>query len=156
MNRWKCPVCDEENGERPVCTRCGFDETKNCVQYRVPGRLPESVLKGEAAYNLGDCFWIGQGVPEDKEMAVSWYKRAANQGYAEAECTLGDCYFYGDGVPQDFKKAVIWYEKAANQGHVQAAHALGECYFYGYGVPEDKEKAAVWYKKSANQGNVSG
>ena len=33
---------------------------------------------------LGDCYYKGQGVPQDYAQAVSWYRKAAEQGYPMA------------------------------------------------------------------------
>ena len=38
--------------------------------------------------------------PEDYAQAVSWYRKAAQQGYAEAQYTLGWMYANGRGVPR--------------------------------------------------------
>lgn len=54
------------------------------------------------------------------EDAIYWYQKAADQGYAEAQCRLGSCYDQGKGVTQDKIKAKSWYKKAADQGHIQA------------------------------------
>jgi TPR repeat protein len=45
---------------------------------------------------------------------VYWYKKAANQGYAEAQFNLGIAYTIGKGVLKDYKQAVYWYQKAAD------------------------------------------
>ena len=36
----------------------------------------------EAQYNLGVMYDNGQGVVKDKDEAVNWYRRAAEQGHA--------------------------------------------------------------------------
>ena len=50
----------------------------------------------------------GQGVPQDDEQAASWFRKAAEQGVAEAQYNLGKMYDEGRGVPQDDKQAVFW------------------------------------------------
>jgi hypothetical protein len=56
---------------------------------------------------------IGQGVPQDYAQAVAWWRKAAEQGEAEAQWRLGYLYFNGSGVPQDFAEAYFWYDLAA-------------------------------------------
>ena len=34
---------------------------------------------------LGYKYWVGQDVPQDDAEAVRWYRRAAAQGYADAQ-----------------------------------------------------------------------
>jgi hypothetical protein len=66
--------------------------------------------------------------------AVRWYRLAADQGYAEAQCNLGLCYERGDGVAKSEEEAVSWYRLAADQGHAEAQCNLGVCYERGIGV----------------------
>ena len=47
--------------------------------------------------------------------AIEWYKNAAEQGHANAQCNLGVMYYNGRGVDVNYKKAIEWYEKAAEQ-----------------------------------------
>jgi len=56
------------------------------------------------------------------------YQRAAQQGYAGAQCRLGDCYKSGDGVQINERKATRLYKKAARQGHAGALCRLGDIY----------------------------
>ncbi len=53
-----------------------------------------------------------------------WYRKAAEQGYAEAQFRLGLAYGAGVGVPENLLLAVIWFSKAAAQGHVNAMEAM--------------------------------
>lgn len=52
---------------------------------------------------------------KDLQQAVYWYKKAANQGYANAQYNLGALYANGDGVAKDVNQARFWWNKAANQ-----------------------------------------
>jgi hypothetical protein len=55
----------------------------------------------------------GGGVPPDYAEAVKWYRKAANQGDADAQFVLGTLYDEGRGVPQDYVEAHKWYNLAA-------------------------------------------
>ena len=37
-----------------------------------------------AQYNLGVCYYNGDGVAQSYAEAVKWFRKAAEQGYAEA------------------------------------------------------------------------
>ena len=52
---------------------------------------------------------------QNKEEAAKWYRKAADQGDADAQCNLGYCYKTGDGVTKDPVRAVELYRKAADQ-----------------------------------------
>ena len=93
-----------------------------------------------AQYNLGVCYYKGDGVAEDKREAVKWYRKAAEQGLADAQYYLGTCYYGGVGIAEDKREAVKWYRKAAEQGHVEAQYSLGVCYYKGTDVAEDKHR----------------
>ena len=67
----------------------------------------------------------GQGVPQDYAQALTWYRKAADQGNAEAQNNLGVMCESGHGVPQDYAQAVVWYRKAADQGFAPAQYNLG-------------------------------
>ena len=57
----------------------------------------------------------GEGVPQDDAKAVKWYRKAAEQGNADAQFFLGFMYDAGRGVPQDDAQAHMWYNLAASR-----------------------------------------
>ena len=42
----------------------------------------------EAQYTVADSYFHGKGVDADKNEAVKWFKRAAEQGLPEAQAVL--------------------------------------------------------------------
>lgn len=79
--------------------------------------------------------------------AAQWFRRAAEQGNADACFELGFSYNYGEGVDQDYEEAVKWYKKAIDiSGHGSALYHLGECYHYGHGVPKNEEEAKSLFR----------
>ena len=77
-----------------------------------------------AQYALGCLYYEGQGVPQDYDEALAWYRKAAAQGNNSGLCDVGYCYRNGHGVTQDFAKAIPYYRQAANQGCPTAAYWL--------------------------------
>ncbi len=102
--------------------------------------------------------WARKGNELDKEEnyteAIVWYRKAADQGYANAQLNLGIMYTNGQGVAQDYAQAVTWYRKAADQGNAKAQINLGNMYKNGKGVTQDYIQAEAWYTKAADQGNA--
>ena len=47
---------------------------------------------------------------------MKWYRKAAEQGSADAQYNLGVMYRYGYGVRQDSKTAYMWYFLASLNG----------------------------------------
>ena len=66
----------------------------------------------------------GQGVAQNDRVALKWFKLAAKQGDARAQCNLGTMYSRGQGVPQDDKAALKWFRLAAEQGVAEAQAAI--------------------------------
>ena len=87
----------------------------------------------------------GNGVSQDAQEAVEWYRKASEQGDAEAQYSLGLMYAEGQSVPQDYEEAVKWFRKAAEQGDAGAQNNLGLMYEYGYGVLQDFILAHMWF-----------
>ena len=107
---------------------------------------------------LGFMYANGRGVPEDDAEAVKWYRKAAEQGHAEAQYQLGTMYndLWNDlwSALRDDAEAVKWYRMAAEQGHAEAQFRLGFMYDLGWGVPKDNAEAVKWYRKAAEQGHA--
>ena len=83
--------------------------------------------------------------------AAEWYRKAAEQGLAEAQNNLGFMYRNGYGVDQDYSEAIKWYRKAVEQGYIKAQFNLGKLHELGYGVTKDYIEAVSWYRKAAEQ-----
>ena len=106
--------------------------------------------------NTGDQYKNGYGVIQDYEIALDWYRQAAELGNAEAMKNIGNCYFDGDGIEQDYEKALEWYQKAADLGNADAINNIGNCYYFGDGVEQDSKKALELYQEAADLGSMAG
>jgi hypothetical protein len=84
---------------------------------------------------------------------VRWYRKAAEQGNADAQYNLGASCHQGKGTPQDHAEAVKWYRKAAEQGNASSQYNLGGMYLLGHFVPQDYAASAMWFRKAAEQGH---
>ena len=52
--------------------------------------------------------------PPEYEKAVSWYRKASEQGDPQGQANLGIMYMAGFGVPQDYQLAHMWLNLAAS------------------------------------------
>ena len=104
-------------------------------------------------FKLGAYYAWGMWEPKDYSEAVKWYRKAADQGNADAQNNLGVCYKNGEGVPQDYSEAVKWYRKAAEQGQKYAQYNLGVCYYNGQGVTQNRQEAFKYFRQAAAQGH---
>src|SRR5205823_709105 len=91
---------------------------------------------------------MGHGAPANHAEAITWYRRAAQQGDVNAQHNLGNMYESGQGVPQDYAEAVAWFQKAADKGHPMAQANLGVMYELGHGVAADLVQAHMWFALS--------
>ncbi|KEP51028.1 HCP-like protein [Rhizoctonia solani 123E] len=79
-----------------------------------------------AIYEVGQCFFHGWGVGQDKVMAVSYFQVAARLGDCDAQQELAFCYLNGKGCKKDMRQAARWYRAAAAQG----ASTVGLAWIY--------------------------
>ena len=129
---------------RKIMTAIGFTNRSSAA---TPSKSAEENNR------IGDDYYYGRnGKPQDYGMAVKYYRIAADQGYAPAQCNLGVCYENGRGVPQDYKEAVRLYRLAADQGDPFGQKCLGVCYENGHGVAQDYKEAVKYYRLAADPG----
>ena len=57
---------------------------------------------------------------ENDAEAFKWYRKAAEQGYADSQNNLGLRYAQGEGVPENSIKAYVWWSMAKTQGQESA------------------------------------
>ncbi len=101
------------------------------------------------AYKLGEIFYYGKGIHEDKEEALRWFMHGAELGHVQAQLYTGEMYYNGDGIPLDYTEAAKWYTKAAENGKVTAQYNMGIMYKCGQGVSQDEYRAKKWFEKAA-------
>lgn len=101
-----------------------------------------------AMNRLGDCYYYGNGVEENNEKAVEWYRKAAEKDDAQGLLNWGVCYDNGQGVEENNDEAVKYFRKADERGVIDAKYRLGECCRYGYGVERDFETAKDLLRKA--------
>ncbi len=106
----------------------------------------------EAQHDLAAIYTAGHGgVRQNYERAAYWFRKAGEQGVANARYNLGVLYHQGLGVGQDLEEAIKWYKASADLGHPEAQYNLGIAYIEGIGVPYDAEQAAAYFEAAANQ-----
>ena len=117
----------------------------------------------EAQNALGDRYRLGSHEQaNDYEKALTWYRKAADQGNAAAQVNLASMYLTGRGVVKNETEAGKWYRQAAGElrrtaelGDAAAQFSLGLMYANGRGIAKDETEAVKWYHKSADQGNAA-
>jgi len=116
--------------------------------------IERAALKGykEAQYFMGRRCEV-LNFPQ-KDVIVSWYERAAQNGDLAAYNRLGVLYAQGAyGLKVDYIKSQYYLLEAAKQGHAAAQNNLGLLYFYHtQDCLESDQKAIYWFEQAAQQG----
>jgi uncharacterized protein len=102
----------------------------------------------DAAFNLGQAYRLGKGVPLDLAQAQGWLERAARKGHVDAESTLGLLLFQnGNRIG-----AMRWLKLAADAGEPRALLMVGTAMYNGDGLPADPVTAYAYVSRAAAQG----
>ncbi|HKX36130.1 MAG TPA: SPOR domain-containing protein, partial [Rhizorhapis sp.] len=102
----------------------------------------------DAAFNLGQAYRLGRGVPIDLAQAQGWLERAARKGHLDAQTTLGLLLFQnGNRIA-----AMRWLKAAAEAGESRALLIVGTALYNGDGVDRDPVKAYAYVSRAAAQG----
>jgi uncharacterized protein len=108
--------------------------------------------RADAQDLLAIMYYVGQGVPQNRDEAIRLYRLAAEQGNAHAQDALGFAYREGVGAQKDDTAAAKWFRKAADQDNIDAQFNIGEMYELGTGVPQDYVLAYMWFSLVASRG----
>jgi len=100
---------------------------------------------------IGMAYMTGVGVLKNPELAVYWFKRAADQNYPGGMYQLALSKIAGLGTPEDEKGGMALMQKAAQAGSARAADFLTEL-----GVPLEKPQAATAPSKKTKKYECTG
>jgi TPR repeat protein len=133
-----------------ICLSKPVSAQENCKE----SKYLDGAINGSASeqFLMGYCWETNKNYTE----AFVWYRKAAEQGGADAQYTLGIMYANGKGVPQNDTEAIAWYRKAAEQGLAAAQYNLGIMYGNGQGVPQSHEKCYIWSSLASANGIEKG
>ena len=94
---------------------------------------------------LGECYYFGNGVGADINMAINYYYNAAKLGSTSAQCTLGS--LYGELGYKEEKDR--WLKITAENGDANGQYFLAMYYLLETNrTDSDIEKAMYWYSRA--------
>ena len=102
----------------------------------------------DAAFNLGQAYRLGRGVPTNLGAAQTWFERAARKGHVDAQATLGLMLFQNGNQTGGLR----WLKEAAEQGEPRSLLVYGTALFNGDGVPRDPVLGYAYVSRAAAQG----
>ena len=133
------------------CLYAGEGMGKNTLQALVYYNQAVSLNDVAALNNIAVMYTVGNiDVPRDPVKAVEYYRRAADMGYAMAQCNLAFCYRDGNGVGQSFTDAFKYFKLSSFQKYPPAYLSLSVCYKSGEGVERNFKESYRYLQLSKN------
>ena len=126
---------------------------KLLLQIVASGILVNSLSGGEtAAEQVKNAlrYYNGENGKVDYASAFENFRKAAEQGNAEAQYYLGSCFLNGTGTARNPQEAARWFAKAAEQKLPAAQMWLGICYQKGLGVKQNDAEALKYLTFAAD------
>lgn len=111
-------------------------------------RQPALNGDADAAFNMGQAYKLGRGVPVDLKIAEDWYRRAAAKGHVQAEDNLGLVMFQNG----DRQRALPYIEKSAARGEPRAQYILATALFNADMVKKDWVRAYALMTRASAAG----
>lgn len=106
----------------------------------------------EAQFALAQLLDLGSGPAQNREEAVTWLRKAADQDLAAACFTLGLKYEFGATLRKDLKQAAAWYRRAALHDLPMAQYRLGLLHLPDDGPSPEPIPAFAWLSLAAEHG----
>ena len=135
--------------ERAPSVRAGIDAWQHADYAAAVAIWRPLAEKGDAdaAFNLGQAYRLGRGVPTNLAAAQTWFERAAAKGHVDAQTTLGLMLFENG----DRAAGVRWLKQAAEKGEPRALLIYGTALFNGDGVKQDPILGYAYVSRAAAQ-----
>ena len=71
----------------------------------------------QAMCELATMFYLGDGVPVDEPLALTWFRRSAEAGVPAAQYLYGEFLLEGRACEADAAQAFAWFARAGGLGH---------------------------------------
>jgi TPR repeat protein len=152
-DKWKKKVAEAWAEARKQATEY-CKQAKTCYylkQYEKAFKLfldAEKYGEPDAYYMLGEHYYYGYAVAQDRNKACDYYNKAAERGDTSAMVDLG--IIYETSQPETSFK---WRNRAVATGNNRAALDLAKMYFDGRGTARNYGEAKLLFEKLAKEGN---
>lgn len=103
---------------------------------------------------FGDAIYDGRyNQPANKELCVSWWKKAAEAGSPVAQYFLAYAFRWGECVEKDAGIALMYALKSMEKEFPRSYRIIGLMYDHGNFVNKDLEQAAKYYRLAVEHGD---
>lgn len=103
---------------------------------------------------LGQDYFKGKYVNQDKEKGVGIWKLAADKGSQEAKIRLEIANLYGEINIKDKIDSFNYLKTSEEKGSLISQLSLADCYYHGMIVSRDLSKAVYYFRSAAVRGSV--
>ncbi len=107
----------------------------------------------QAAFELSDMYYKGEGTEPDPEKAADFLAKAAELKNPQAQYLLGEAAYTDQ--PARMEDAFAWFSNAAAQGHVKAQYMTGFMLLQGQGTAKSVPLAIRFFEQAAEQNDPS-
>lgn len=132
----------EEEFEMPTLENFPVPPPQGPEDYR-----DDDERKADLAFEMGMAYKNGDGVEQDAEMAIAFFKIAAQLGHMLAQMAVGSYYY----ALNDCYEAIKWIGMAAELGNAEALFNMGVFYMEGMGCDQDMELSAKYFHRAARR-----
>ncbi|MCL5125953.1 MAG: sel1 repeat family protein [Deltaproteobacteria bacterium] len=124
---------------------------EDAISFGIEPRVVPIRVRGDFYFKPKLYYTSELGFKQNFDVALFWYQKSGNRGFAEAQYMAGIIFFYGYGVEADTTEALRWLRMAAAQGHTLAQYMVDFVYDPDGQVKEDKAEVVKLYQLQANQ-----
>ncbi len=111
----------------------------------------------KAIYTLANCYFKGDGVPQNKSKAVDLYTEAAKSEHLPSQLVLITRFTMDKDIPKAWSVAEYWYNRAcANKAKLSAIHTelvKGEELYHS--IPKNAKNKRERYEEAGKLGYIS-
>lgn len=132
----------EEEFEMPTLENFPVPPPQGPEDYR-----DDDERKADLAFEMGMAYKNGDGVEQDAELAIAFFKIAAQLGHMLAQMAVGSYYY----ALNDCYEAIKWIGMAAELGNAEALFNMGVFYMEGMGCDQDMELSAKYFHRAARR-----
>lgn len=99
--------------------------------------------------------------PDIRDIAVSWYEEAIQQGINEGYAEIGKLYLdrgreeRPGNPPKNDKTALSWFLKGALRGDRLSRELAGDCFIHGKGTAVNLQQGLALYRQAFHDGSIS-
>ena len=138
----EAPVQQSAEPEMPTIDSIVVPPSDDPSDYR-----DEDERKADAAFEMGMRYKNGDGVEPNAEVAIAYFKIAAELGHMLAQMAVGSYYY----ALNDCYEAIKWIGMAAELGNAEALFNMGVFYMEGMGCDQDMELSAKYFHRAARR-----